>query len=66
MTISNHLTAVFTPAKEGGFVGYMPEMQDIAAQGETIEEVRSNLIDALELMLAVRRDMALKTGTYPL
>lgn len=39
--------------REGdGFVSLCPEL-DIASQGESIEEARSNLVDALELFLEV-------------
>jgi len=34
--------------EENGYVSLCPEL-DIASQGETVEEARSNLIEALEL-----------------
>ncbi len=56
MKLQNHLTAVFLPAEEGGFVAYIPEMPGVASQGETLEEAQENLMDALELTLEVRRE----------
>jgi predicted RNase H-like HicB family nuclease len=45
-----HMTAVLTPAEEGGFVAYNPET-GTASQGETIEEAVANLREAVELYL---------------
>ena len=42
------LTAVLTPADEGGFVALNPET-GTTTQGETIEEAVSNLRDATAL-----------------
>ena len=51
MTSSIRLTAVID--REGdGFVSLCPEL-DIASQGDTIEEARANLIEALELFFEV-------------
>ncbi|MBD3390463.1 MAG: type II toxin-antitoxin system HicB family antitoxin [Chitinivibrionales bacterium] len=36
--------------EEGGYVALCPEL-DIASQGDTIEEARSNLAEAIELFL---------------
>ncbi len=46
------VTAVLTPAKEGGFVAYNPET-GTTSQGETIEEAIANLREAVELYLEV-------------
>jgi len=44
---THHLTAIIE--REGdGYVGLCPEL-DIASQGDTIEEARANLKEALEL-----------------
>jgi predicted RNase H-like HicB family nuclease len=56
MIIQNHLTVVFEPAAEGGFVASIPEMPGVSSQGETLEEARENVLDALQLMLEVRRE----------
>ncbi len=45
------LTAVLTPAEEGGFVAFNPET-GTTTQGETIEEAVANLRDATTLYVA--------------
>ena len=45
------LTAVLTPAEEGGFVAFNPET-GTTTQGETIEEAVANLRDATALYVA--------------
>jgi predicted RNase H-like HicB family nuclease len=44
------VTAVLTPAEEGGFVAYNPET-GTTSQGDTIEEALANLREAVELYL---------------
>ena len=44
------LTAVITPADEGGYVAFNPET-GTTKQGETIEEAVSNLKDATAIYL---------------
>lgn len=47
MTPKRELTAIIQ--KEGdGYVSMCPEL-DVASQGDTIEEARANMIEALEL-----------------
>jgi predicted RNase H-like HicB family nuclease len=53
------LTAMFEPCKEGGFMAYIQEIQGINSQGETIEEAKENLTDAINLMFEELR----QTGT---
>ncbi len=50
------LSAVFEPAEEGNFVTYTEEMPGVHSQGETLEEAKANLLDALTLMVEVRRE----------
>ena len=51
-------TAIFEPAKEGGYVAYEAEIPGVNTQGETLEEARHNLREALEMVLEVRRELA--------
>lgn len=44
------LSAVLTPASEGGYVAYNPET-GTTTQGETVEEALANLREATELYL---------------
>ena len=50
------LTAVFEEAEEGGFIGYVAELPGANTQGETLEEVRENLTEAIELILNSNRE----------
>lgn len=45
-----YMTAVLTPADEGGYVAYNPET-GTASQGDTFEEAVANLREAVELYL---------------
>jgi predicted RNase H-like HicB family nuclease len=55
------LTAVFEEVEEGGFIGYVPELPGANTQGETLEEVRGNLSEAIELILNTNREQFEKT-----
>lgn len=44
------LSAVLTPAQEGGYVAFNPET-GTTTQGETVEEALANLREATELYL---------------
>ena len=51
--MSRRLTAIIT-AEGSGFVSHCPEL-DIASQGESVEEAKSNLQEALELFFECAR-----------
>ncbi|MGI4864939.1 MAG: type II toxin-antitoxin system HicB family antitoxin [Janthinobacterium lividum] len=51
-------TAVFELVAEGGYTAYIEEISGVNTQGETLEEARENLREALELVLEVRRELA--------
>ena len=46
------VTAVLTPAEEGGYVAYNPDT-GTTTQGNTLEEALANLREAVELYLEV-------------
>jgi predicted RNase H-like HicB family nuclease len=50
------LTAVFEPAPEGGYTCHFEELPEVFSQGETLEEARANLADALNLVMEHHRD----------
>jgi len=55
------LTAVYEeiPAAEGGgYVAYTEELPGAISEGDTLEEARKNLRDAIEQLLAANRQMA--------
>jgi predicted RNase H-like HicB family nuclease len=52
------LTAIYEEAEEGGYIGYMAELPGTNTQGETIDETRENLIEAMQMILAANREEA--------
>jgi len=54
------LTAVFEPAKEGGYTCFVEEIPAAISEGETLEEAKANLMDALRLVLHAQRELAEK------
>lgn len=48
-------TAIIEAAPEGGFWAICPEVPGANGQGETIEEAKANLRQAIELILEDRR-----------
>jgi len=57
------MTAVFEPCKEGGFIAYVQEIHGINTQGETIEEAKENLADAVNLVFEEMRATVSKGRT---
>ena len=62
------MTAVFEPCDEGGFIAYVQEIPGINTQGETIDEAKENLADAVNLVFAemratIKKDKATKRIT---
>jgi len=49
------LTAVYLKAPEGGYVAFVEELPGANTQGETLEEARANLREAVELVLEANR-----------
>lgn len=49
------MTAVFEPCDEGGYIAYIEEIPGINSQGETIEDAKENLSEAINLMFEERR-----------
>jgi len=54
------VTAVFEPAQEGGYTCFVEEVPAAISQGETLEEAKANLLDALRLVLECQRELAEK------
>jgi predicted RNase H-like HicB family nuclease len=57
--VTHTFTAVFEPAEEGGFTAFVEELPGAISQGETLDEARENLKDAIQLILEVNREKAL-------
>ncbi|MCD4736331.1 MAG: type II toxin-antitoxin system HicB family antitoxin [Bacteroidales bacterium] len=52
------LTAVFSQEEDGGYIAYIEEMPGVNTVGDTLEEAKSNLLEALTMVMEVRRGMA--------
>ena len=55
-----NLKAIIHPAEEGGFWAEVPALPGCLTQGETMEELKANLREAIELWLSVD-DEVMKT-----
>jgi predicted RNase H-like HicB family nuclease len=53
--MSLELTAVFREAPEGGYIAFVEELRGANTQGETLDEARANLREAVELVLEANR-----------
>jgi predicted RNase H-like HicB family nuclease len=54
-------TAVFKKVPEG-YIGWVEELPGANTQGETLEEARENLHEAVQLVLEATREL---TGRHP-
>lgn len=53
--MKSEFTAIIEPAPEGGFWAICSEVPGANGQGETVEETKQSLIQAIELILEDRR-----------
>ncbi len=51
------LTAIFQKSPYG-YIGYVEELPGANTQGNTLEETKKNLIEAVQLVLAANRQLA--------
>lgn len=51
------LTAVFVPDPQGGYTCFVKENPAAISQGETIDEARAHLLDALKLVIECQREI---------
>lgn len=49
------------PSEGGGYVAYVEELPGAISEGDTLEEARENLRDAIELLLEANRDLSGKS-----
>ncbi len=59
------LTAIFEPAKEGGYTCHFAELPEVFSEGETLAAAKANLHDALQLVLSYHRDEAVARAEGP-
>ena len=58
--MKDQLTAVFQKVPEG-YIGFVEELPGANTQGETLEETRANLQEAVSLVLEANRALAEET-----
>ena len=49
------ITAVFVEVPEGGYAAYVEEIPGVNTQGETLDEAKSNLKEALLMVLETNK-----------
>jgi predicted RNase H-like HicB family nuclease len=57
VTMKEQLTAVFQKVPEG-YIAFVEELPGANSQGDTLEEARSNLREAVQLVLEANRSIA--------
>ncbi|HPR33908.1 MAG TPA: type II toxin-antitoxin system HicB family antitoxin [Prolixibacteraceae bacterium] len=53
-----HFSAVFVEEPEGGYSAFNEEIPGVNTQGETLDEARENLKDALQMILDANKERA--------
>jgi predicted RNase H-like HicB family nuclease len=56
-----NLTTIVEEAPDGGYIGYIEEIPGVNTQGETLNEVKENIMDAFLMALEYYRDKAEKS-----
>lgn len=56
------LTAVFEPAPDGGYTCHFDELPEVFSEGESLEDAKANLLDALTQVMEYHREEARKIG----
>lgn len=54
------LTAVYVEVPEGGYAAYVEEIPGVNSQGETLNEAKTNLQEALSMVLETNKVLAQK------
>ncbi|HLJ55821.1 MAG TPA: type II toxin-antitoxin system HicB family antitoxin [Chthonomonadaceae bacterium] len=54
--MKTEFTIVFEPAAEGGFIAFIPEVPGAISEGGTQDEAREMVLEALQELIAYRRD----------
>ncbi len=49
--------------RETWYIGYVEEIPGVNTQGQTLEEVRENLHEALRLIIEANRELAVRSQT---
>ncbi len=59
--MASEFTIVFEPAEGGGFTAFIPEVPGAVSEGETVEEARDMVLDALRELVLYRREQAMRS-----
>lgn len=51
------LTALIEKSEDGWFVGQLEEFPEVLLQGKTVSEVKTNLLDALNVLVDANREI---------
>ena len=54
--VGMQLTAIIEKSEEGWYVGQIEELPAAISQAKTVDELKANLLEAFELILAANRD----------
>ncbi len=54
-------TTVFEKADEGGYIAFIEELPGVNSQGESLDEAKSNLPEALELVMDTQHMLSEQT-----
>jgi predicted RNase H-like HicB family nuclease len=54
------LTAIIEPGENGWMIGQIEEIPAVISQGKSVEELKSNLLDALRLYLETQKEITEK------
>ena len=55
-----NFNAIIEKSEDGWYVGQLEEMPEVLSQGKTIQELKQNLQDALDLILNLQRESTLR------
>ncbi|HVE72628.1 MAG TPA: type II toxin-antitoxin system HicB family antitoxin [Thermoanaerobaculia bacterium] len=58
--MTHTFTAIFEEAPEGGYTAFVEELPGAISQGETLDEARENLKEAIQLIIDANRELAMR------
>lgn len=58
------LNVVFEASDDGGYTVYVPALPGCISEGDTVEEARSNILEAIALYLEPTDEVAAPAGSF--
>lgn len=58
------LTAIIEKSEDGWYVGQIEEFPSAISQGKSVEELKANLIEALQLLLVTNKEITEQEYKY--